>query len=123
MPYQLSGVFEVMSLWHKRADIRVTLIPPMIDSFHVCPPKESLYAFVVLISDQWSVEVCLMLTQSGQVRRLEKIFWMMTLLARNMVIITLTTISTLAHTGWGLSPMNWGSLMQMSSRLERKGRR
>ena len=64
-----------------------------------------------------------MLTQAGQVSRLENIFWMMTLLARNMVIITLATISTLAHTGWGLAPMNWGSLMQMRSRLERKGRR
>ena len=64
----------------------------------------SLYA--VLISDLWSVEVCLMLTQSGQVRRLEKIFWMMTLLARNIVIITLNSNNTLAHRGWGLEPMN-----------------
>ena len=64
-----------------------------------------------------------MLTQAGQVRRLAKIFWMMTLLARNMVIITLNSNNTLAHRGWGLAPMNWGSLMQMRSRLERKGRR
>ena len=41
----------------------------------------------------------LMLTQSGQVRRLEKIFWMMTLLARNMVIMTLSNNRMLAHTG------------------------
>ena len=64
-----------------------------------------------------------MLTQEGQVRRLEKIFWMMTLLARNMVTNTLSTSRQLAHSGWGLAPMNWGSLIQSSSRVERKGRR
>ena len=48
----------------------------------------------------------LMLTQAGQVRRLEKIFWMMTLLARNMVMRTLNNNRMLAHRGWGLAPMN-----------------
>ena len=65
----------------------------------------------------------LTLTQVSQVRRLPKIFWMMTLLARNMVIITLTTRRMLAHSAWGLSPMNCSSLRQRRSRVEKKGRR
>ena len=83
----MSGAFYlpwVGSLWHKKERKG-----PIRGGFRA--QKESIISLDISIS--------LMLTQVGQVRRLENIFWMMTLLARNMVIITLNNNKMLAHRG------------------------
>ena len=78
---------------------------------------------IISITAAPAATASLMVTQSGQVRRLPNIFCTMALLARNIVINTLNTSRMLAHSGCGLSPMNCSSLRQSSSSVEKNGSR
>ena len=52
-----------------------------------------------------------------------KIFWMMTLQARNRAMMTEDKRHTFAKPGCGEDDMNWGSLRQRRRHMEKKGRR
>ena len=57
------------------------------------------------------------------VRIVPKIFWMMTLEARNSVMMTDDTRNTFAQPGCGEDDMNCGSLRQRRRQMEKKGSR